>query len=505
MEVLQNLLEGFATLVGSGLSGIAWWEPTLVIVAGIMIGIFVGVMPGLSASTGVALMVPFTYGMHPLIALILLAAVYTASAYGGCITAIAINTPGTPAAVALAYDGYALTKRGEPGRALGTALIANCTGGILGTFILILFSVPLARAALAFGPPEYFALAVFGLTIVVSMASKNMLKGAVSTVLGLLLMTIGLDPITGFMRYTFNRPELIDGISFIPALIGLFAVGEVLLNIERMDAVKAALQTFSSKMPGRKEVLALKRSILQSSALGTVIGVVPGAGATIAAFIAYNEAKRVSRKSEEFGSGSLEGIAAPAAAAGGSVGGALVPLLTLGIPGSAATAVLIGALMLHGVTPGPELFAGKNSYLVYGLFASLVLGNFALLVLGVMGNKLWVKIISAPKALLYPAILVIAFVGSYGVANSMFDVLICLIFGILGWILRRYGFPTAPLVLALILGYMAESNFRRALIMGDPSIFITSPVSAVILALAVLSFAMPFIRARRARRKAADA
>jgi len=500
MDLLHHLADGFATLIGSGLVGVPWWEPTLVVAGGIVIGIFVGVMPGLSASTGVALMVPFTYGMHPLIALILLAAVYTASAYGGCITAIAINTPGTPAAVALSFDGYALTKRGDPGRALGSAVVANCTGGIIGTLILILFSVPLAKAALAFGPPEYFALAIFGLTIVVSMEQKNMLKGAVSTVLGLLLMTIGLDPISGYMRFTFGVPELTDGIAFIPALIGLFAVGEVLLNIEKFEPVQARLQTFSSKMPSRSELLGLKRSILQSSVLGTVIGVVPGAGATIAAFIAYNEARRTSRTPDEFGKGSLEGVAAPAAAAGGSVGGALVPLLTLGIPGSAATAVLVGALMLHGVTPGPELFAGKNSYLVYGLFASLVLGNAILLVLGVAGNRLWVKIISAPKALLFPVILVIAFVGSYGVANSMFDVVICLVFGIFGWILRRYGFPTAPLVLALILGYMAESNFRRALIMGDASIFLTRPVSAVMLILAILSFAMPFIRARRQRR-----
>ena len=501
MEILQNLAEGFAALVGAGVQGVSWWEPTLVIAGGIIIGIFVGVMPGLSASTGVALMVPFTYGMHPLIALILLAAVYTASAYGGCITAIAINTPGTPAAVALSFDGYALTKRGEPGRALGTAVVANCTGGIIGTFVLVLFSVPLAKAALAFGPPEYFALAIFGLTIVVSMEQKNMLKGAVSTVLGLLLMTIGLDPISGYMRFTFGIPELTDGVAFIPALIGLFAVGEVLLNIEKFEPVQSGLQTFSSKMPGRTELLSLKRAILQSSLLGTIIGVVPGAGATIAAFIAYNETRRTSKNPDDFGKGSLEGVAAPAAAAGGSVGGALVPLLTLGIPGSAATAVLVGALMLHGVTPGPELFVGKNSYLVYGLFASLVLGNAILLVLGILGNRLWVKIIAAPKALLFPVILVIAFIGSYGVANSMFDVVICLVFGILGWILRRYGFPTAPLVLALILGYMAESNFRRALIMGDASIFLTRPVSATMLVLAVLSFSMPFLRARKQKRR----
>ncbi|PID81769.1 C4-dicarboxylate ABC transporter permease [bacterium DOLZORAL124_64_63] len=501
MEILQNLVEGFGTLVGSGISDIAWWQPILVIAGGVIIGIFVGVMPGLSASTGVALMVPFTYGMHPLIALILLASVYTASAYGGCITAIAINTPGTPASVALSFDGYALTRKGEPGRALGAAVIANCTGGIVGTFILILFSVPLAKAALAFGPPEYFALAIFGLTIVVSLEQKNMLKGAVSTVLGLLLMTIGLDPINGYMRFTFGRPELADGISFIPALIGLFAVGEVLLNIERLKPVQAGLQIFSSKMPGRKELLGLRRSIVQSSALGTVIGVVPGAGATIAAFIAYNESRRISKQPEMFGQGSLEGVAAPAAAAGGSVGGALIPLLTLGIPGSAATAVLVGALMLHGITPGPELFTGKNSYLVYGLFASLVLGNTILLVLGILGNRLWVKIIAAPKALLFPVILVIAFVGSFGVANSLFDVSVCLTFGIFGWILRRYGFPTPPMVLALILGYMAESNFRRALVMGDASIFLTRPVSVVMLTLAFLSFSMPFIRAWRQKGK----
>ena len=491
-EILQHLLDGFSILLGN--AAIAWWQPILVIIIGVIIGIFVGMMPGLSASTGLALMLPFTYGLPPLIALILLTSIYTAAAYGGSITAIAINTPGTPAAVAIALDGYALTQKGEPGKALGTSIVANCTGGILGTLILIFFSVPLAKAALTFGPPEYFALAIFGLTIVASMEAKNLLKGFISTVLGLLLMTIGMDPITGYMRFTFNVSELSDGFAFIPCLIGLFAVSEVLLNIEKYEPLKEAVKTFSSKMPKWAKIWNLKRYILQSSAFGAIIGCIPGAGATIAAFIAYNEARRTSKTPDEFGKGSLEGVAAPAAAAGSSVGGALVPLLTLGIPGSAATAVLIGALMLHGITPGPALFHGKKSIIVYGLFASLLVANLVLLGIGILGNKLWIRLIKAPKAMLFPVILCIAFVGSYSVANSLFDVYVCLGFGIFGWFLRRYKFPTAPLVLALILGHMAESNFRRALIMGGPSIFFTRWVSLAVLIISILSFSIPFLR-----------
>lgn len=501
MDLLLHMGEGFGTLLAFGLDGVAWWEPLLVITAGTVIGIFVGVIPGLSASTGIALMLPFTYGMHPLMALFLLAAIYVASAYGGSITAIAINTPGTPAAVAVCFDGYPLTCQGQPGRALGAALVANVVGGVLGTLVLVAFSVPLARAALAFGPPEYFALAIFGMTIVASLESGNLLRALLATALGLLLMTLGIDPITGTLRYTFGVPSLTDGIPFVPALIGLFAVGEVLLNIERTEAA-AALRAVSSKLPSLGELWGLKRAILQSSVIGTLVGVVPGAGATIAAFIAYSEARRTSRAPERFGHGALDGVAAPSAACGGSVGGALVPLMTLGIPGSAATAVLVGALTLHGITPGPELFHGADAIMVYGLFASLLAGNLVLLGLGLVGGGLWVKLIAAPRALLYPAILLVACVGSFGVGNSLFDVWLCLGFGILGWVLRRYGFPTAPLVLALILGSMAESSFRRAMVMGggDATIFLTRPVSLAMLLLALLSFGLPLLRAHRARK-----
>ncbi len=487
MEIFSELLQGFQLILG--------WTPLFIIAVGVMMGILVGVLPGLSPAMGVALLVPFSYGMDPLYALILLASVYAAANYGGTITAIAINTPGTPSAIVSTFDGYPLTQQGQPGRALGASVIASTIGGLFGTVVLIFFSVPLAKAALKFGPAEYFALAIFGLTIISSLSRGNYIKAFIATLIGLLLNTVGMDPFTGYLRFTFGIPELADGFSFIPALIGLFALGEIFLALEKSGEVKAAMKKISGKMPRLKEIWNIKRTILQSSLLGTLIGVVPGAGATIAAFIAYNEARRISKNPEMFGKGALDGVAASGAATSGSVGGALVPLLTLGIPGSAATAVLIGALMLHGLTPGPELFK-DNAPVVYGLFASLFFAYGVMFLLGYLGNQLWIKIISLPRALLYPIILAIAVIGSYSVSNSMFDVWSCLGFGVLGWILRRYNFPTAPVILGLILGFLAETNFRRALLMGDVRIFFTRPVSLVLLVLAALSFFYPLIKGK---------
>ncbi len=493
----MHLDEGFAALVGT--ASIHWWQPIPVIMIGIIVGLFVGVMPGLSASTGLALMVPFTFGMDPMLAIILLAAVYTSAAYGGTITAIAINTPGTPAAVAVAMDGYSLTRQGKPGIALGTSLLANVIGGLSGTFVLIFLSVPIAKVSLSFGPAAFFSLAIVGLTIVAVMEPKNRAKAFFSTAIGLLLMTMGLDIINAHPRFTFGRTELFDGLSFIPALIGLFAVGEILLNIERMQGVQEAVQSFSSRLPGWKQIFGVRGSIFRGAGIGALVGAIPGAGATIAAFIAYGEARRASRRPEEFGRGSLEGIAAPSAAAGASEGGALVPLLTLGIPGSAATAVMIGALSLHNINPGPELFRGDTT-LVYGLFASLIVGNLFMLLVGALSTKLWVRIIAAPKALLFPVIIAIAFIGSFAVKNSMFDVGLCLAAGLLGWILRRNGFPTAPLVLAMILGRMAETNFRQALLAsGHWTIFFTDPLSLALLIVAALSLFLPLLKERLVR------
>lgn len=498
LESLQHLLEGFTVMFGGGQA--TWYAALGASMAGVLVGIAVGVLPGLSASTGLALLVPFTYGMDPLVALVLLVSVYLAAAYGGSVTAIVINTPGTPSSAAVAFDGYTMTRQGSPGRALGLALATNVSGGIIGVLVLVLFSSTLARAALSFGPQEYFALAVFGLTIIASLEAGNVLKGLLSTLLGLVFVTIGLDPLTGVMRYTFGWVAMNDGVPFVPALIGLFAVGEVLLNIERGSEEESGKTRTGRDRVSLREIWSTRKATFLGGLIGTLVGVVPGAGATIAAFIAYNEGRRFSKHPEKFGQGSAEGVAAPSAAEGGSVGGALVPLLTLGIPGSAATAVLIGALMLHGITPGPALLAGKNAGLVYGLFAALIVGNLLLLVFGMLGSRLWMRVIDVPRAVLFPLILVVSLVGSYGVANSMFDVAICLFFGALGWLLRRFGFPTAPLVLALILGAMAEENLRRALIMGDPLSLVTRPVSAVLLALAVLSLLRPLLERLLKRR-----
>ncbi len=485
MEIVTELLAGFQLVFA--------WTPLMIIALGVLLGILVGVIPGLSPAMGVALLVPFSYGMDPLNALILLTSVYASANYGGTITAIAINTPGTPSAIVSTFDGYPLTQQGKPGRALGASVIASTIGGFFGALILVFFSDPLAKAALKFGPAEYFSLSIFGLTIISSLSRGNWIKAFIATLIGLLLNTVGMDPFTGYLRFTFDIPELSDGFGFIPALIGLFALGEIFLSLEKSETIKGTFKKISSEMPRFKEIWKIKRTILQSSIIGTLIGVIPGAGATIAAFIAYGEAKRTSKNPEQFGKGALDGVAASGAATSGSVGGALVPLLTLGIPGSAATAVLIGALMLHGLTPGPELFK-SNATIIYGLFASLFFAYAIMFVFGYLGNQLWIKIISLPRELLFPLILAIAFIGSYSVNNSMFDVWSCFGFGLLGWLLRRYNFPTAPVILGLILGFLAETNFRRALLMGNSSIFFTQPVSLGLLILAFLSFFYPLIK-----------
>jgi len=476
--------------------------PIMMMFIGVIVGIMVGVLPGLSPSIGVALMLPVTFGLDPTSALVLLVSVYLSSNYGGSITAIAINTPGTPGAVATTFDGYELTKQGKPLYALVTSLSASTVGGLIGTIILILFSVPLATLALSFESYEYFALGVFGLTIISSLAGKSPLKGFISSAIGLILITIGFDTQLPFSRFSMGIPDLANGIEFIPALIGLFALGEIFYNIEKRDYTKVekTKKVDLSKTLPLKKLLKLKTLMLKSGVIGTLIGCIPGAGGTIATFIAYDNAKNSSKEPEKFGKGSLEGVAAPEAANNGSVGGALVPLLTLGIPGSASTAVLIGALMIHKLNPGPELF-DKEPGLVYGIFIALFFANIFMFFVGLLGNKIWVKIIAAPKSLLFPLILALSFIGSYFIQNSIFDVGICLVFGILGWLLKRGDFPTAPVILGLILGKMIEENLRLSLIKGEWIDFLTRPGSLIILILAILSFFLPYIKKKLNKKK----
>jgi putative tricarboxylic transport membrane protein len=378
---------------------------------------------------------------------------------------------------------------------LGVSLVASTVGGLIGTLILIFFSRPLSDLALSFHRAEYFAIAVFGLTSVASVGGKDAIKALVMAATGLLIDTIGNDPISGVNRFTFGVSPLYDGFSLIPALIGLFAISEVCAQIEAGNLRTIQTTTTDSEWPTLLEYWRLKFTILVSSVIGTIIGIFPGAGATVASFVSYDLAKRFSRTPEQFGHGSLEGVAASEASNSSSVGGALVPLLTLGIPGSASTAVLIGALMIHDITPGPRLMT-DHPEIVYGLFASLLVANAVLLLLGALGSRLWVRVTSVPKPVLYPLILAAAVIGSYAVRYSLFDVTSCLAFGAFGWLVRRHGFPVVPVVLGMVLGGIIEENFRQAVLMDGYLVFFTRPVSLTMLIISALTVVVPLLRRR---------
>ena len=489
MDLLNSLLIGVETVMAI--------KPLLIVSAGVFLGILAGAMPGLSPSTAVALLVPFSYTMEPTHALILLTSIYIASNYGGSITAVLINTPGTPASAVTAIDGYALTKKGKAGTGLGIALAASTIGGAIGVVILVLFAVPLAKWAIKFSPADYFALALFGLATVASMGKGNILKALIATVFGLLLKAIGIDPISGVSRYTVGVDELYDGFHLIPALIGLFAISVVIEKALIFEKEEGVFEKVTSKLPGLRDLLDIKGTIFKSSMIGTIIGIFPGAGATIASFISYDVAKKSSKKPEDFGEGALDGVAASESANSSSVGGALVPLLALGIPGSATDAVLLGAFMLHDLNPGPLLFQDAPE-LVYGIFVSLFIANIMLFIMGLLGNRFFIKVVSIPEKILYPMILMVAVIGSYAVNNNLFDVASCLAFGFIGWFFKRHQFPVAPIVLGIVLGKMIEENLRRAVLMNGLNSFWDSKLALVMLVLAGLSFLYPLLKRQRA-------
>lgn len=486
MELFGNLGSAFVALLD--------WQTLLVMVVGCILGILGGAMPGISPSTAVALLVPFSYSMDARLALILLVCIYQGANYGGSITAVLINTPGTPAAAATCFDGYPLTQQGKAGKGLGTALLASCIGGAFGALILIFFCVPLARAALKFSPAAYFGLAIFGLATIASMGGGNVVKSIVAVLLGLLITTIGLDPISGAYRFTLGSDMLYDGFAIIPALMGLFAVSVVFEKVEKWTGLDRTMDKIDNKLLSFEELWKIKGCILQSSIIGTIIGIFPGAGGTIASFVSYDVARRTSKEPEKFGKGALEGVAASEAANSSSVGGALIPLLALGIPGSATDAVLIGAFILHDLVPGPLLFR-DHPVIVYGIFASVLVANLLVLLIGLYGNRAFIKMVSVSDAVLFPFILVVALIGTYSVNNSLFEMGSCIGFGILGWILKRYGYPPAPVVLGIVLGKLIEYNFRRGVIMGGYSVFFTDTLAFVVLSLATLSLFYPLIMA----------
>lgn len=472
----------------------------LVIFAGCLGGILVGSLPGLTATMGVALLVPFSFGMDMDVSIGMLLGLYCGAMYGGSISSILIHTPGTPAAAATMLDGYPLSQQGQASRALSMSLTASFIGGLLGCLIMTFLSPQVSIFALKFSTSEYFALAVFGLSIIVSISSQNVLKGVMSGFFGLILCTVGSDPISGYPRYIFGQMELYEGPPFIPTLIGLFAVSEILSGVEKFTAGKQVVQQVSQILPTMADLKRCLVTIVKGGVIGSFIGAIPGAGGDIAAFVSYGEAKRSSKTPEKFGTGMIEGVAASESANNGCTGGAMIPLLSLGVPGDSVTAILLGAFIIHGLQPGPLLYK-EHIDVVYMVFASMLVANVAMFILGATGVKFFAKVIGIDKRMLLPIIMVLSLIGSYSMRNSFFDVFITLGFGVVGYLLQRFGFPLPPILLALILGPMAESNLRRTLVIsqGDPSVILHQPIAMFLLILAVVSLVMSY----RSQRKVA--
>ncbi|WP_058487036.1 tripartite tricarboxylate transporter permease [Defluviitalea phaphyphila] len=472
------------------------------IVFGVAAGIAIGALPGLTATMGVALLLPLTFGMEAELGILLLLGIYAGAIYGGSISAILLKTPGTPAAAATTLDGFEMSKRGEAGRALGLSTVSSVGGGIISVIMLTLISPQLAKIALKFSSPEYFALAMFGLSIISSISGKHLLKGLIAGVVGLLVSTIGIDLVTGYQRFTFGNINLFNGLSFIPVMIGVFALSQAFVSMEDAISKTNFKQKVNRVLPTKKDLKTIFTTVLRSGLMGTFIGIIPGAGGDIGAFVAYNEAKRFSKHPEKFGTGLPEGIAAPEAANNGVTGGAMVPLLTLGIPGDAVAAIMLGALIMQGLQPGPLLFK-DHAQLVYTIFSGFFVANIFILILGLIGIRFFTKIINIPKYILTPVILILCIVGSYAINNNLFDVFVMFVSGIIGYLMEKLEFPASPVVLALILGPMAERELRKSLIMseGDISVLFTRPISAVLLILAIITLFTPIIKSVIAKAK----
>ncbi|WP_435234329.1 tripartite tricarboxylate transporter permease [Psychromonas sp. PT13] len=456
---------------------------------GVLGGIILGALPGLTATMGVAILLPFTFGMEPTPALVMLIGVYIGGIYGGSISAILLKTPGTPASAASVLDGHTLASRGQAARALSIAGVASFIGGLISTIVLIAIAPKLATFALRFNAPEYFALAVFGLTIIASVSGTNIIKGLLAGTIGLLVCTVGLDPISSVPRFTFGVLDLYSGINVIPVLIGLFALSEALNQLEKIfSEKKTKAPEFDRKLLSKKDLKSILPTAVKSGLMGTTIGSIPGAGADISAFVCYNEAKRSAKKPEEFGKGSIQGLAAAEAGNNGVTGGSLVPLLTLGVPGDAVSAVLLGALIVQGLTPGPLLFS-QNPEVVYGVFSSMLVANLLMLVIALIGIRFFCRIIEVPKIILIPMIIFLSVIGAYAINNSMFDIGIALAFGLMGFIFNKLDIPSSPILLAIILGPMAETNLRKSLLMyeGSWSFLYDRPIALAFIVLAVFS------------------
>ena len=495
MDIVSGLLQGFAVAL----------EPLNLFwcFVGVLLGTVVGILPGLGPPATIAMLLPLTFQMNPTSAIIMLAGIYYGAKYGGSTTSILLNVPGESASVVTCLDGYAMARRGRAGAALGIAAIASFIAGTFGVLALMLVAPPLARFALSFSSPEYFALMALGLAMVVLLAGHSMIKALLAMLVGLWIAGIGTDLFTASSRFTFGNSELLDGIDFVVVAIGIFALGEVLGNMESREEAQAlpVPKGLRNLLPTLEELKACRFAFVNGSVIGFLIGVLPGAGSTIASFISYGVEKAVSKHPDKFGTGVPEGVAAPEGANNSETGGALVPLLTLGIPGSGTTAILLAAFILWGLKPGP-LMIQDNPSLFWGLVASMYVGNVMLLILNLPLIPLFAQILKLPVYALYPIIFGISIVGVYSVSGSLFDVWMLAAFGLLGYLMRKLDYPSAPLILGLVLGDNMERALRQSLMMsqGDVSILVSRPISAVMLFLAVLILIVPLFRKANAWR-----
>jgi putative tricarboxylic transport membrane protein len=493
MEVLQNIVTGF---------GIAATPMNLVLcLAGVFVGTLIGVLPGIGPAATIALLLPVTFNLPPASAIIMLSGIFYGAMYGGSTTAILVNIPGEAASAITCIDGYQMARQGRAGPALGIAAFGSFIAGTFGVFLLMLVAPPVSEFALKFGPPEIFAVMVLGLTILSYLSSGSLLKAIIISLVGLFVGMVGID-ISGVFRFTFGLPDFYDGVGLVPVLMGLFGVAEVLLNLERVITRQIFETRIRGLLPDRKDWKVSALPILRGTFIGFLLGVIPGPSNTISSFVSYAMEKRLSKTPERFGKGAIEGVAGPESANNSACAGNFIPVLTLGIPTSAVMAVIVGAFIIHGVTPGPLLIKSHPD-IFWGAIASMYIGNVMLLILNLPLIGMWVRVLKIPYGILFPLILLFCFAGAYANNNSLMDLNVMVFFGLVGYLMKKTGFEPAPMVMAYILCPFLEEAFRQSLIKshGDFSIFVTRPISATVLALALAVISLNIFSGIKERRK----
>ncbi len=493
LDLVHNLATGFGVALT--------FQNILYALAGVLLGTLIGVLPGIGPVPTIAMLLPITYALPPVSALIMLAGIYYGAQYGGSTTAILVNLPGEASSVVTCLDGYQMARQGRAGAALSVAAIGSFVAGSFATLMVAAFAPPLAEVALKFGPAEYFSLMVLGLLAAVVLASGSLVKAIAMIILGLLLGIIGTDVNSGLPRFSFGIPELTDGIGFVVVAMGLFGFAEIIVNLERTEKREVFTNRVSGLWLKWKDLKEALPAMLRGTGIGSVLGILPGGGALLGAFASYTLEKKLARDPSRFGKGAIEGVAGPESANNAGAQTSFIPLLTLGIPPNAVMALMVGAMTIHNIQPGPQVMTA-NPQLFWGLIASMWVGNLMLVVLNLPLIGIWIKLLSVPYRLLYPAILLFCCIGVYSLSNNIFDVLMTVVFGVLGWLFVKFECEPAPLLLGFILGPMMEENLRRALLLsrGDPAVFLQRPLSRgllIVAALLLLAIALPNLRRKR--------